>query len=84
MNSAPLLTKEMADAWIRGVPVLERYEVLKALADGRTVNVRVMSEDECRAEYAEQFLPPEVPNAIQEWHWLGYIACARAMGCCRE
>lgn len=50
---------------------------LQALADGRTACVRVMSEDECRAEFeAWYFLHAwKLPTPAEIW-----LACARANG----
>lgn len=85
---APLLRAEMLDD-VDGLSQLldpceesngELQRALQALADGRTVNVRVLTEDECRAEFeAWYFLHAwKLPTPAEIW-----LACARAMGAVR-
>lgn len=89
---APLLTAELADSLVHLCQYMggtdEVIAMLQALADKRTVNVRVMSEKECRAEFEAHWCPPdhdETPGfeVHKQFAWDAWLACARAMGAVR-
>lgn len=87
------MTKEQAQ-WLIDADLypVEIGEALQALADGRTACVRVMSEDECRAEFeawavnnnmrnfSRREEDGEYCNGPAQAFWGVWLACARAMG----
>lgn len=92
---APLLTAEDAASLLDWTSAdNEMHAKFQAIADGRTACVRVMSEDECRAAferddnrpghyYTERGKDGYYIHHSTGLKWLGWLACARAMGAVR-
>lgn len=99
---APLLTASWADCLLGYIRKSSNDNggkkadaMLQALADGRTACVRVMSEDECRAEFeawavnnnmrnfSRREEDGEYCNGPAQAFWGVWLACARAMGAVR-
>jgi hypothetical protein len=82
-DSIAKIANEMAHYdWVMPPPIEIWAQRLQALADGRTACVRVMSEDEHRAEFLKHWnRRPGAPfagdtNRIMAEAW--WLACARA------
>lgn len=97
MNKVELLTPALAAEWVSEEgPGLHADMAMDDIIHGRTACVRVMSEDECRAEfikwargaYEERqcvFDPQGVFfNPEVAVRWGAWLACARAMGAVSE
>ena len=84
MSKVELLTAKRAAYAQHHYPLTDVVcDALEAIATGRAVVIPVWTEAQAREAYAAQFLPPEVPNAIQQWHLAGWLACARHLGAVR-
>lgn len=94
-NYTPLDTPETMEL---AVAAWNEATRAKALADGRTACVRVMTEDECRAEFevwaklrplyrdclsTSQEHPGHYADLGVEMAWMVWLACAHAMGAVR-
>jgi hypothetical protein len=78
-DSIAKIANEMAHYdWVMPPPIEIWAQRLQALADGRTACVRVMSEDECRAEFETWNATFGCTSIASGWN--AWLACARAMG----